>query len=337
MRRRRLSQEGILVLLIAAMVLFVIVFSAVGAWLGDDTVENPQNSQQPGVTFYPEAGEKENEEENGVIAVWLDGEIVDMDIEEYLVGVVAGEMPASYEMEALKAQAVAARTYTMHLKHNGGCSAHPGADVCTNSGSCQAYLSADEMNEAWGGNKEQYLDKIKQAVNATRGQEIYYRGDEIQVFYFSSAGGMTEDCANVYSESLPYLVSVQSPGEESYSNYYGKVTVSYNEFVSKLEDFSPGVKLSGSADDIGEITRFDSGRVKNIKLGNKEFTGREVRQIFGLNSTNFTIKATDEVTFSTIGFGHGVGMSQTGANEMAKDGADYIEILKHYFTGVTVE
>ena len=147
---------------------------------------------------------------------------------------------------------------------------------------------------------------------------------------------MTEDCANVYAESLPYLVSVASPGEESYSNYYGKVTVSYDEFVRKMEDFSPGIKLAGSADDIGEITRFESGRVKNIRIGDEVFTGRQIRQIFGLNSTNFTVKTTDEVSFSTVGFGHGVGMSQTGANVMAKNGSTYIEILEHYFTGVTI-
>ena len=322
-------------LLIAAMVLFVIMFSAIGAWLGDDTQDSTETSQPPGVTFYPEAGE--HVEESGVVSVWVDGDIVDMDIEEYLVGVVAAEMPASYEMEALMAQAVAARTYTLHLKHNGGCSAHPGADVCTNSAHCQAYLTAEEMNDAWGSKKKTYLAKIQEAVNTTRGQEIYYRGEEIQVFYFSSAGGITEDCANVYAESLPYLVSVESPGEESYSNYYGKVTVSYSEFVSKLEEYSPGIQLSGSADDIGDVKRFESGRVQSIRIGDEMFTGREIRSVFGLNSTNFTIKATDEITFSTVGFGHGVGMSQTGANEMAKEGATYIEILEHYFTGVTVE
>ena len=237
MRGRRLSREGMLVLLIAALVLFVLVFSAVGAWLGGE--DAPAQDTQPGVTFYPEAGE----EDDGVIEVWLDGEIVSMDIEEYLVGVVAGEMPASYEMEALRAQAVAARTYTLHLKHNGGCSAHSGADVCTNSGHCQAYRTQEERKESWGSHYDEYLAKIEEAVNSTEGQEIYYKGEEIQVFYHSSAGGETEDCANVYAESLPYLVSVSSPGEESYSNYYGKVTLSYGEFVDKLEEFSPGISL----------------------------------------------------------------------------------------------
>lgn len=330
--RRRISREGLLLLLIAAFVLFVVMFSAIGAWMGKEADNGTGSTQQPGVTFYPEA---ENGDD-GVIAVYVDGETVEMDLEEYIMGVVAGEMPASYEPEALKAQAVAARTYTLHLKHNGGCSAHPGADVCTNSGHCQAYLTQEEMKDAWGNNYNKYLAKIKDAVYSTQGEEIYYEGEEIQVFYHSSSGGMTEDCANVYQESLPYLVSVDSEGEEGYSNYYGKVTVSYDEFVSKMEDFSPSIKLSGTAEDIGDIERYESGRVKSIEIGNESFTGREIRQIFGLNSTNFTVKATDEVTFSTIGFGHGVGMSQTGANEMAKNGADYIEILEHYFTGVTV-
>jgi|AGTN01.2.fsa_nt_gi SpoIID/LytB domain len=171
---------------------------------------------------------------------------------------------------------------------------------------------------------------------ARESEEIYYKGEEIQVFYHSSSGGITEDCANVYAESLPYLVSVESEGEESYSNYYGKVTLSYGRFVSLMEAYSPGISLSGGAEDIGAITRYDSGRVKSIEIGGKTFTGREIRLIFKLNSTNFTIKTTDEITFSTIGFGHGVGMSQTGANEMARNGSDYIEILEHYFTGVTV-
>jgi stage II sporulation protein D len=192
------------------------------------------------------------------------------------------------------------------------------------------------MKDAWGHNYEKYLEKIQKAVFDTAGLEIYYRGEEIQVFYHSSAGGMTEDCANVYQEALRYLVSVQSEGEEGYSNYYGKVTVSFRDFVRKMEDYSPGITLSGTAEDIGEIVRYDSGRVKSIEIGGKTFTGREIRQVFGLNSTNFTIRVTDGITFSTIGFGHGVGMSQTGANEMAKNGADFIEILTHYFTGVTI-
>jgi stage II sporulation protein D len=327
-----MSREGLLLLLIAAFVLFVVMFSAIGAWMGGDANNGTGSTQQPGVTFYPEA----NNGEDSTIAVYVDGEIADMNLEDYIVGVVAGEMPASYEPEALKAQAVAARTYTLHLKHNGGCSAHAGADVCTSSGHCQAYRTEEEMKTSWGSHYKDYLAKIKDAVYSTQGEEIYYKGEEIQVFYHSSSGGMTEDCANVYQESLPYLVSVESEGEESYSNYYGQVTISYNEFVSKMKDFSPSIKLSGTAEDIGDIQRYESGRVKSIKIGNESFTGREVRQIFGLNSTNFTIKATDEITFSTIGFGHGVGMSQTGANEMAKNGADYIEILEHYFTGVTV-
>ncbi len=332
MKRRRLSREGMLVLLIAAFVLFVVIFSAVGAWLGGDVRDTAQSPGQPGVTFYPESEKKDD----GTVNVYLDGEIVLMDIEDYITGVVTGEMPASYEIEALKAQTVAARTYTMHMKHNGGCSAHPGADVCTSSSHCQAYRTDEEMKKSWAGHYKEYLANIKQAVSDTHGEEIYYEGEEIQVFYFSSAGGMTEDCANVYQESLPYLVSVSSPGEEGYSNYYGQVTVSFGEFASKMEEYSPDISLSGGAEDIGEIVRYDSGRVKSIEIGDKTFTGREIRQVFGLNSTNFTIKTTDEVTFSTVGFGHGVGMSQTGANEMAKNGSDYIEILQHYFTGVTV-
>jgi stage II sporulation protein D len=289
------------------------------------------NNTEPGVTFYPLPKEDQS------VSVYLDGKCVDMDLEEYLIRVVAAEMPASYVPEALKAQAIAARTYTLYRKHNGGCGAHAGADICADSSHCQAYMTDKEMDKAWGGNREKNLQKVTQAVSSTKGKELYYQGEEIQVFYFSSSGGMTENSENVYSKALPYLVSVSSEGEESYANYYGKVTVGYDEFVSRMKKFSPSIQLTGSAADIGEVMRFESGRVESIRVGNETFNGREIRQIFTLNSTNFTIETGDKITFSTVGYGHGVGMSQTGANEMAKKGADYIKILTHYYTGVNIK
>jgi stage II sporulation protein D len=166
---------------------------------------------------------------------------------------------------------------------------------------------------------------------------IYYDGEEIQVFFHASSGGRTENSENVYPEALPYLVSVNSEGEESSSRYYGEVEVGHSHFIKKMKAFSPSISFDGQAL-IGHIKRFSSGRVQSIEVGSETFTGREIREVFSLNSTNFSIKDDgDNIKFSTIGFGHGVGMSQTGANAMAKKGADYIDILTHYFTGVIVQ
>ena len=270
------------------------------------------------------------------INVWLAGDVATMPLEEYLVGVVAAEMPASYELEALKAQAVAARTYTVYKANHGGCSAHAGADICTDSKHCQAYLSAEKMSTRWGDRTQEHLEKIIQAVQQTRGEMIYYEGEQIQVFYHASSGGLTENSENVYSQALPYLVSVPSTGEESSSHYYGNVTVSIDEFKKRMQRFSANISFKNKPL-IGEITRFESGRVSSIQIGSETFTGREVRGVFGLNSANFTVDVSDSVTFTTVGFGHGVGLSQTGANAMAKEGADYITILTHYFSGVSVK
>ena len=327
-RGRSLSREGALIIAIIVFVLIAVVLPALTV---KKNQEPPTGNSVPDIEFsiskLPESDE---------ITVWIDGELTKMPMEEYLVGVVAAEMPASYEVEALKAQAVAARTYTQYKKDHGGCSAHPGADICCESNHCQAYLTPKEMANNWGDKAAVYTKKIVDAVQQTSGEMVYYDGQEIQVFFFASAGGKTENSENVYGEALPYLVSVDSEGEESSSHYYGKVSVGRDEFIKKMTAFSPSIRFD-SGPLIGSVTRFDSGRVQSIAVGSETFTGREIREIFGLNSANFTAKEDGGVTFSTIGFGHGVGMSQTGANAMAKKGADYIDILTHYFTGVTVQ
>ncbi len=323
-----MSRESACIIAIVVFILLAVVLPAVSVKKNAAPAENdPMPEIEFSISKLPESGD---------ITVWVDGNYKKMPMEEYLVGVVAAEMPASYEMEALKAQAVAARTYTQYKRDHGGCSAHPGADICGDSNHCQAYMTPQEMADEWGSDAAKYTQKIVDAVNETRGQMIYYDGEEIQVFFCASAGGRTENSENVYGKALPYLVSVSSEGEETSSHYYGEVTVSRETFIKKMKAFSPGIKFD-SSQIIGKITRFESGRVESIEIGNETFTGREVREIFGLNSANFTVKADDSITFSTIGFGHGVGMSQTGANAMAKKGADYIEILTHYFTGVTVK
>lgn len=323
-RRRQLSVQGILFVAIFIFIVIAIIVPAVRV------LAPPAETPKPvEVTF----------EKPDTVNVLKDGELIEMDLEEYLVGVVAAEMPASYELEALKAQAVAARTYTLYKKNHGGCDNCSGADICTDSTHCQAFMTKEKMETFWGDDAEMYKEKIKLAVSETKGEVLYYEGDEIQVFYHASSGGQTENSENVYSQALPYLKSVTSEGEEDYSGYYGKVAVSKEEFISIMEKYSPGINLCESdLDNMAQtIQRFDSGRVESIKIGNQTFTGREIRKIFSLKSTNFRIDVASSVTFTTLGHGHGVGMSQTGAHAMAKNGATYIEILKHYFTGVDIK
>lgn len=323
-RRRQLSVQGIVFIAIFIFILVAIIVPAVRV------ISPPAQTPKPvEITFDgPE-----------IVNVLHDGTLIEMDLEEYLVGVVAAEMPASFEPEALKAQAVAARTYTLYKKNHGGCDNCSGADICTDSTHCQAFMTEEKMETFWGDDAEMYKQKVELAVSETKGKVLYYEGEEIQVFYHANSGGQTENSENVYSQALPYLKSVSSVGEEDFSGYYGKVTVSKDEFISAMKKYSPGIELARSdLDNMAQsIIRFDSGRVKSIKIGNQTFTGREMRKFFSLKSTNFKIQVNSGITFTTVGHGHGVGMSQTGAQAMAKDGATYQEILEHYFTGVTIK
>jgi stage II sporulation protein D len=266
--------------------------------------------------------------------------VIEMPMDDYLICVVAAEMPASFMPEALKAQAVSARTYTIYKSQHSGCSdSKEKADVCTNSAHCQAYVSFNEMKENWGEDYGHKFLKVKSAVDMTIGEIIIYAGDPIEVFYHASAGGKTEDSGNVFTAQRPYLISVSSYGEEVSSNYYSKENFSIDEFVSILENKTESFSIDQDKlkSQIKKPIRFDTGRVKTISIGNTVFDGKEIRKAFGLNSTNFEIEVSENmIIFSCVGFGHGVGMSQTGANAMAMNGEDYKEILKHYFVGVEI-
>lgn len=276
-----------------------------------------------------------------IISVYIDEneQKIDMPLENYIVYVVAGEMPAGYSEEALKAQAVAARTYTVRrIKAFGGsgCDAH-GTDICTSSAHCQAYMTESEMHDKWGDSYNEYYDKIKEAAYATAGEIITYGGEPIDALYHAVSGGYTEDAENVYSNSVPYLKSVASPGEENSNNYKNIQRFSSEELVSKLNKYAGGLNLSASRieDQIKIISRYKSGRVENVKVGSKILSGRQFRSALGLKSTNFTIDFGDSISITTKGYGHGLGMSQAGANYMAESGSNYKEILMHYYTNIS--
>ncbi len=267
-----------------------------------------------------------------------EGEIRDMLLEEYLMGVVSGEMPASYGLEAVKAQAVAARTYTLYSIQHGGCKTNPNADICTSSSCCQTYNSEKREHEKWGDQYPYYHSVIAKAVMDTAGEVMLYKNKVIDAMYHGASGGWTENSENVYSNAIPYLRSVESAHEIG-SRQTGEVRYHPGTFVEKVNGACPNahMTLEGLKDQIKILSLYPSGRVEKLQLNEDVITGKTARKIFGLDSSMFTVELTeDEVIFHTKGFGHGVGMSQAGANGMAADGADYRTILLHYYTGVSI-
>lgn len=265
--------------------------------------------------------------ETETITVINNGTSEKMDLEDYIKGVVLAEMPASYDSEALKAQAVAARTYAVNKIRSG---AHEGGAVCTDYTCCQAYISP----ESYTGGKEN-LEKVKEAVSDTAGEIMTYDGDPITAVFHSMSAGRTTSAESAWGSSVPYLCAVDSPLEESEENFITYVTVPLQEFSEKLKTLS--AEYAGSIE-IGEIVTDGSGYVKSVVIGGIAFTGGNIRTLFNLRSTNFTVSSDGENAIFTVkGYGHGVGMSQHGANLLAQKGENYREILKTYYTGISID
>ena len=267
----------------------------------------------------------------------IHGEIEQINIDEYLYSVVSSEMPASYEIEALKAQAIVARTYTIYKALN---PKHNNADICDDSSCCQAWISIEDRLAKWNeSERESNWQKIVDCVDSTKGKIITYQNQPINAFFHSNSGGVTELPVNVWGGSnLPYLQSVETAGEEAYSQYASEVTFTQEEFINKLKEKYEDIQIDFSNDDDIKIIDYTEGsRVKTVKFGNHELSGVEVRTLLGLKSTNFEIiKEGENIKFSVKGYGHGVGMSQTGANSMAKNGSSAEEIIKHFYTGIEI-
>ena len=266
--------------------------------------------------------------------------IEEIALDEYLYGVVSAEMPASFEEEALKAQAVVARTYTIYkIVNNDG--KHDKADICDDSSCCQAWISKEDRLAKWNNSeKDENWNKIVNAVNSTAGKIITYEGKPINAFFHSNSGGETEAPIDVWGGSgYPYLQSVATSGEDAYSQYSSEATFTKKEFEEKIKEVHNDFKIDFDEKDCIEIKEYtDGNRVKNIKVGNLELSGVEMRNILGLRSANFKVEIKDnEIKFEVIGYGHGVGMSQTGADSMAKEGSNYEEIIHHFYTGVEIE
>ena len=267
----------------------------------------------------------------------LDGDTVtEMSFSDYLQGVLRAEMPASFQEDALRAQAVAARTYTYYKMSSGGNHGDT-ADICTDHSCCQAFLGKDRAADNWGKNAERYEAKIENAVSATDGQVMLYGGTPILAVFHSSSAGETWNSGQVWAQDLPYLQSVSSPEGEGVPNYYSTVELTEAEFREKFLAARPEADLSGPASEWIRDPVTDGVHVERITIGGVPVSGPSVRSIFGLRSASFTAEAGDgKITFYVTGYGHGVGLSQYGANAMAEAGSTWREILEHYYTGVTI-
>ena len=266
------------------------------------------------------------------------GEVEQVNIDDYLCNVVSAEMPADYEIEALKAQAVVARTYTIYKINN---KKHENADICDDSTCCQAWVDKETRFSRWEESKrESNWEKIQKCVQETQGQIITYQNQPINAFFHANSGGKTELPVNVWGGTgLPYLQVVETAGEEGYKQYESEVELTQDELIEKLKTKYSDISIDFSNQENLKILEYtDSGRVKTVKFGNHEISGIETRTLLGLKSTNFEIsKENDKIKFTVKGYGHGVGMSQTGANTMAKQGNNCEEIIKHFYVGIEIK
>lgn len=258
-----------------------------------------------------------------------DGNIESMPLEEYVVGVVAGEMPVSFELEALKAQSVASRSYAMKKIEKSKEAEYDVVDTVSN----QVYLDEEKLKNKWKERYVEYINKVRQAVNETSMEYLEYDGSVIDAMFFSTSNGYTEDSGVVFSSSLPYLQSVESKWDEEVSSVFNYSTsISLQEFYERL-----GIKYHKELN-VEILERSASHRVVRLKINGQEFTGREVYNKLGLRSCDFSFQLVgSNVLIETKGYGHGVGMSQYGAQGMAKGGYSYQEILSHYYTGTTLK
>ena len=254
------------------------------------------------------------------INVEITDKLLTIDIEEYIIGVVAGEMPALFQEEALKAQAVASRTYLIsHLQNN---------NSITNTTDDQVYLTKEEMKVKWGEDYNKYYEKIKKAVQETKNLIMYYQNEPIKAYYFSTSNGYTASSISVFNEQKEYLTSVESPFDKDNSH---TIEISKQEFCNKLN-------IQCNKISITNIKKDNSNRISQITINNQEYKGTQIRKLLSLRSTDFTINIKDTtIEITTKGYGHGVGMSQYGANNMAKLGYTYKEILKYYYQDIKID
>lgn len=261
------------------------------------------------------------------LRVLTDGGVREMTVEDYLVGTLLAEMPADFPAEALKAQAIASRTFALRKAESGK---HVGADVCTSYACCQGWTESGS---------EEAPDRIRQAVRDTDGLVLTYDGALIDATFFCCTNGKTESALAVWGSDIPYLRSVDSPGEEDAPRYEDAAVFSAADFAERIAAIAPEANLSGAPTNwIGQIERTDGGGIGTVFIGGAAVKGTALRSALGARSTDMTFAVTDnEITVTTHGFGHRVGFSQYGAKAMAENGADFAEILAHYYPDTEIK
>lgn len=252
-----------------------------------------------------------------------------LNLEDYLIGVVSSEVPVYFENEAIKAQAVAARTYALKQMENNKDKTY---DV-TDTVSSQVYKSDEQLRNQWKENYESNIKKIKNAVKATEGEYVSYNNEVIYAFFFSTSNGYTEDNKNVFGQDLPYLKTVDSSFDQTETkNFIVTKTISLEEFYKSLN-----IEYNNTLN-ITDIQKSKTGRVLSLSVNGVQMKGRDFQSKLQLRSNDFAVeKNNNEITITTKGFGHGVGMSQYGANALAKQKKSYEEILKYYYTGTNLQ
>lgn len=332
-RRAAMTGAGLLLLLFLAL------------WaLVPESAREPE--EEPPAATLPALGESAGsaapavdgwDESRSIRLLRADGTVEELTLEDYLWGVTAAEMPAAFRSEALKAQAVAARTFCLYRQAH-PVDRHPEVPICDDSSCCQAYLSPQEAAVIWGNEAQRYSDKLTQAVAETDGLVCLYGGEPINAVFFSSTAGKTADAVTVWGTDVPYLTSVDSPEGEEVPGWNTVVTFTDDELRQQVTALRADIKLSGDPETwLGEPETDGTGMVLRLTVGGTELTGREARALFGLRSARFTVEREEgSFSFHVLGYGHAVGMSQYGANALAGQGKGFAEILSWYYTGVTV-
>ena len=279
--------------------------------------------------------------EESVITVFLSDTKKNLTVSEfeYVCGSVAAEMPLMYHEEALKAQAIACYTNSLRLKNSKNKSGLNGADISDNPATQQGYLTREERREKWGDDYQKYESKLETIVKAVEGEYLTYDGEYCLCAFSAICTGTTESAENVWGEKIPYLVSVKSSGDTLSPQYSSTNTFTKSQFISIMKDLGVSINSKTNLEDIiGKSKTSKAGTVLKIEINKKSLTGEQMRSAFSLRSSAFKITATEnEVIFKVSGYGHGVGMSQYGADYMARQGSTYDEILKHYYKGVNLE
>lgn len=284
--------------------------------VGDNVFEND-------IVDKNNVNDSKNSNDNTIyVSALVNNKKTDLSLEDYIVGVVSCEMPASFDIEALKAMSVAARTYALYKSERNKTLKTTTDDQC--------YIDESAMKEKWKNNFDKYYNKINNAVNDTKGEYMTYNDKTIIAFYFSISNGKTENVENVFSQKLDYLVSVDSSWDKRNNSNEKNIKMKVSDFLKKLN-------INDKRINNIKIDRSNTNRINNIKINNKNYKGTKFRSLLNLKSTDIEIKYdNDYVYIHTVGYGHGVGMSQYGANYMAQDGYKYDDILKHYYKGVKI-